>query len=313
VRDLGASNVGLVKSGAGLFDPLNPTGRFSLDLAQPFDRAIIDMHKSLDKQDEASKINNFLSVTYNGRAVELGESGDIQDWPVPDSGTLAYDYVSGKRMPRDARAQRALVFESFLHDMTNMFAADFERLVHLRAACVAHYFTCAQAAEILSLFTYTQRCDALAVMFRRIVDSQNFGHTIWKLLSPAERLEARARLNEALAPFLPESEKVRPSVRRERRARKSMPSHVRDETRARPCSRLALSSARATRARAASPLRRSSSSSQRWSARRRTHSTRSPPSSPRRGPPSCRACAAPSPRRSPTSRTAQPARTRTRS
>jgi Ran GTPase-activating protein (RanGAP) involved in mRNA processing and transport len=209
VRDVGLHGVGLERSGVGLFDPLNPTGRFSLDLAAPFDRAVFEAHKELDLQDEASGIDNFLSVRHNGKHLLFEEDGaSIQEWPTPAEGTLTYDYVSGKRVPREARAQRDAVFESFKHDMAHAHSSDFERLVHLRMACITHFFTCEQARQLLLLFTYTQRADASVVLFRRCVDPQHF-ELIWKVLSGAERADLRARLDEALKPYLPEEERVR--------------------------------------------------------------------------------------------------------
>jgi len=208
LRDLGLRGVALEHSGVGLFDPLNPTGRFTVDLADPFERSIVHSHLELDRQDEASGIDNFLNVKLNGKEVVFGDGGDIQSWRLPAAGTLTYDYVSGKRVPRDARAQRDAVFASFCSEMESSHSADAERLVALRLACITHFFTCAQARQLLVLFTYTQRADAAIILFRRCVDPQHFG-AIWQLLSAAERNDMHERLGEALEPYLPEDERVK--------------------------------------------------------------------------------------------------------
>jgi Ran GTPase-activating protein (RanGAP) involved in mRNA processing and transport len=41
VRDLGLQDCSTSKTGAGIFDPLNPTGQYSLDLAKEFDRELL--------------------------------------------------------------------------------------------------------------------------------------------------------------------------------------------------------------------------------------------------------------------------------
>lgn len=204
VRDLSLHGVALERSGVGLFDPLNPTGRFTLDLSDPFDRSIFANHLELDRQDEASGIDNFLNVALNGKPLELADGQELSDWKAPAQGTLTYDYVSGKRVPRDARAQRDTVFASFHRELaSSLMASDAERLVSLRTACITHFFTCAQAKELLLLFGYTERADAAIILFRRCVDPQHFG-LIWDLLSPAERAALQERLDEALTPYLPE-------------------------------------------------------------------------------------------------------------
>jgi Ran GTPase-activating protein (RanGAP) involved in mRNA processing and transport len=41
VRDLGLQDCSTNKTGAGIFDPLNPTGRFSLELVKEHDREVL--------------------------------------------------------------------------------------------------------------------------------------------------------------------------------------------------------------------------------------------------------------------------------
>ncbi|KAJ1627881.1 hypothetical protein T492DRAFT_168552 [Pavlovales sp. CCMP2436] len=208
VRDLGLHGVALEHGGIGLFDPLNPTGRFRVDLADGFERAVLLSHLELDRQDEASGIDNFLNVRLGGKEVEFGEGKDIQDWSAPAAGVLTYDYVSGKRVPREARAQRDPVFQSYRREMANARTREFELLLHLRTACITHFFSCEQAAQLLLLCTYTLRADAAVILFRRCVDPQNFSK-VWALLAPAETTALHERLGEALLPYLPEAERLK--------------------------------------------------------------------------------------------------------
>jgi len=46
VRDLGLQDCQTVKGGAGLFDPLNPTGTYTLNLAHEYDRSIFTKLKA---------------------------------------------------------------------------------------------------------------------------------------------------------------------------------------------------------------------------------------------------------------------------
>ena len=100
VRDLGLQDClgGPVGSktggsrGGSLFDPLNPTGHYVLNLADKFDCNILERLKELDRMDEASGIDNFLNVVHEGKRVPFTGEGnepvkdqaaDIQEWKVP--------------------------------------------------------------------------------------------------------------------------------------------------------------------------------------------------------------------------------------
>lgn len=115
VRDLGLQDCSTCKSAAGLFDPCNPTGHYALDLADPFERGILERLKDLDRMDEKSGLDNFINIRHEGAAisfpllcrkapgVDLLEVADLQNWPVPESGVLHFDYVETKKIPERAR------------------------------------------------------------------------------------------------------------------------------------------------------------------------------------------------------------------
>ena len=50
--------------------------------------------------DEVTGDDNFLNLRHNSAPLTV----DIQKWEVPDGGVLSFDYVSLKRVPKDARA-----------------------------------------------------------------------------------------------------------------------------------------------------------------------------------------------------------------
>lgn len=43
-----------------------------------------------------------MNCRYNSKSIEC----NIQEWPVPETGILQLDYVSSKRVPKEAKAQR---------------------------------------------------------------------------------------------------------------------------------------------------------------------------------------------------------------
>ena len=67
---------------------------------------MLERLRELDRMDEASGIDTFLNVTHNGKIVPFTEEEDIQAWKLPASGMCTFDYISGKKVPKDARAQR---------------------------------------------------------------------------------------------------------------------------------------------------------------------------------------------------------------
>lgn len=203
VRDLGLQAVPLERSGVGLYDPLNPTGRFLLDLADKYDRSVAESHLELARQEAVSGAGGLLNVAHGGKPLNLAEGADIRSWPLPAAGTLAYDFVSAKRVPPDTRAEEDERFAPFQRELASSQRSDSERLLALRIACMTHYFSCAQARELLLAFSYMQRADAVVVLFRRCVDLGERGDSIWALLAPAERTALRERLGEALLPYLP--------------------------------------------------------------------------------------------------------------
>ena len=163
VRDLGLQDClgGPVGSKTGgscmrgsLFDPLNPTGHYVLNLADKFDRTVLERLRELDRMDEASGIDNFLNVAHNGKPVPFtgegnepvpGTAADMQKWPVPEAGMCTFDYVSGKRVPKDAHAQRDEVFQSLKRELSNPALSEDHRLLMLRTSAITHYWSAAQA------------------------------------------------------------------------------------------------------------------------------------------------------------------------
>jgi len=208
VRDLGLQDCSTNKKGAGIFDPLNPTGQYSLELHKEFDRELLRRLKQLDLMDEATGDDNFLNIKYNGKTIDL----DIQEWAVAETGVLVFDYVSCKRVPKDARAQRDEVFYSFRKELANPALSEETKLLMLRSSATTHFWNCAQVRQLIQLITYRQRVDAVVMLFRRIVDLESSFHTVvYCALKPGECAALRTRLGAPLLKLLPEDESLLPA------------------------------------------------------------------------------------------------------
>jgi len=194
------------KSGTGIFDPLNPTGSYGLDLAAPPDREVLERLLEADRMDEASGIDNFRNVVYEGRAVGFPDGEDIQDWPIPERGVLAFDYVSGKKLPGGAHPIREEALTSFLRSFSSPALSEPTKLTMLRTAATTHYYRAAQARRIISHLSFPRRADAAVMLFRRIVDLGRFVDEVYRPLTTVEKRALRERLGEALAPLLPPEE-----------------------------------------------------------------------------------------------------------
>ena len=214
VRDLGLQdcatqligNASHLKFSDGIFDPKNPTGHYTLELGDAFDVERFEKLLELDKMDEASGIDNFINVVCDGQAVDFGTDGDIQTWKAPAAGTLQFDYVATKRVPKEAKAQRDEVFQSFRKELANPALSEETKLLMLRSSATTHYWSAEQVKQLVTLITYQRRVDAVVMLFRRIVNLDSFYHDVYQTLKPDERASLRRRLGESLARLLIEHE-----------------------------------------------------------------------------------------------------------
>jgi len=215
VRDLGLQDCSTQLIGAtsalklsdGLFDPKNPTGHYTLELADAFDLERFDKLKELDRMDEASGMDNFINVRCDGRELPFeGEGNDIQAWKPPEAGVLSFDYVATKRVPKEAKAQRDEVFQSFRKELANPALSEDTKLLMLRASATTHYWNATQVRQLVTLITYKRRVDAVVMLFRRIVNLDNFYHEIFQVLKPTEQKALKKRLGESLARLLVDHE-----------------------------------------------------------------------------------------------------------
>ena len=89
---------------------------------------------------------------------------------MPAGGLVTFDYVSGKRVPKDARAQRDEVFQSLKRELSNPALSEDHRLLMLRTSAITHYWNASQVRQLVALITYQRRVDAAIMLFRRCVD-----------------------------------------------------------------------------------------------------------------------------------------------
>jgi Ran GTPase-activating protein (RanGAP) involved in mRNA processing and transport len=210
VRDLGVQDCSTFKSGDGIFDPKNPTGHYRLELSDAFDVERFEKLREADRADEASGIDNFINVKLDGTAVDLPldpeGKPDIQKWTPPATGVLLFDYVATKRVPKEAKPQRDEVFQSFRKELANPALSEDTKLLMLRSAATTHYWSAAQVVQLVKLITYQRRVDAVVMLFKRIVDIEQFYSEVWSELRPSERSAVRIRLGILLARLLAEHE-----------------------------------------------------------------------------------------------------------
>ena len=213
VRDLGVQDCSTFKSGDGIFDPKNPTGRYKLEMSDTFDLERFEKLRKLDLMDEASGIDNFINVKLDGSAVDMPLDGegkpDIQKWKPPEKGLLLFDYVSAKRVPKEAKPQRDEVFQSFRKELANPALSEDTKLLMLRSAATTHYWSANQAVQLIKLITFQRRVDAVVMLFKRIVDMENFYSEVWSELKSSEKSAVRIRLGILLARLLAEHEPER--------------------------------------------------------------------------------------------------------
>ena len=206
VRDLGLQDCSTFTSGDGIFDPRNPTGHYKLELSDAFELERFEKLRELDKMDEASGMDNFINLKLDGVEVAFAEGQDILSWKPPLQGALHFDYVATKRVPKEAKAQRHEVFQSFRKELSNPALSEETKLLMLRSAATTHYWSAAQVRELIVLITFQRRVDAVVVLFRRTVDLDQFYAEVWTLLKHSEQLSVRRRLGESLARLLKEHE-----------------------------------------------------------------------------------------------------------
>jgi len=198
------------KGGQGIFDKTNPTGQYALQLSDEFDLETFKKLLDQDKMDEASGIDNFINLKLDGVELAFKEGEDIQSWGAkpPPAGLLEFDYVSTKRVPKEAKPQREEVFLSFRKELSNPALSDETKLLMLRSAATTHYWSSAQVRQLVMLITYRRRVDAVVMLFRRTTDLPQFYSEVWTLLKRDEQQALRRRLGESLARLLKEHEPV---------------------------------------------------------------------------------------------------------
>ena len=211
VRDLGLQdcstqmmgNVHATRGADGLFDPKNPTGHYTLELADAIDMSYFDKLKELDRMDEASGMDNFINVKCDGADVVCD---DLKAWKAPPRGRLTFDYVATKRVPKEAKAQREEVFQSFRKELANPALSEETKLLMLRASATTHYWNATQARQLITLIDYRRRVDAAVMLFRRIVNLDQFYDEVYKVLKQIEQRALKRRLGESLARLLHDHE-----------------------------------------------------------------------------------------------------------
>ena len=169
-------------------------------------------------QVESSPIENMLNVRLDGKDIAAArdredeesfahdtsddhhEPLDMKKWDCPPSGILTFDYVSSKPVPRGAVEQSDEVYHSFKRELGNPALFDDAKLLMIRTAATTHYWKAEQARELVSLVPFPRRDEAAVMLFRRVIDEDNFGPRVFSLLRGSEAKGLLKRLGDVFTP-----------------------------------------------------------------------------------------------------------------
>ncbi|KAK3276539.1 hypothetical protein CYMTET_15393, partial [Cymbomonas tetramitiformis] len=176
---LGLQGVSFSKgTAAGLanFNSNNPDGEYTLNLADPVQRAVAAQLCALETKHPGS----WRRFQLNGRSMQFSGQGSMSfaslDFPtsLPTSGSFDLLFKANLGAPADEHVIDKEDLDNMLGQLANPRGSDFHRLDLVRMFAAGHHFTCAQAAQLLSTFGFgDEKVHAALYMFARVVDVQH--------------------------------------------------------------------------------------------------------------------------------------------
>ena len=76
-----------------------------MQLGDAFDLERFEHLRELDNRDELSGLDNFINLKLDGLELAFPEGSDITAWKPPAGGTLRFDYISQKKVPKEAKPE----------------------------------------------------------------------------------------------------------------------------------------------------------------------------------------------------------------
>eukprot|EP00948_MAST-09A_sp_MAST-9A-sp1_P000824 g824.t1 len=161
----------------------NPTGHYSLDLANHNDFYVAqqimltDVEENLRKKEnntvdvsQFGNYSNFRNAVFNDKAIELSPHFTLKH-----EGFLSFDYVSTLRPPADAECISSERLQNELEYMAVQYNNRDDQLSYLRRILsTRYYFSSQTVTKVIFFFVESRHClEAFVTLFSRIEDEEN--------------------------------------------------------------------------------------------------------------------------------------------
>eukprot|EP00656_Telonema_subtile_P046537 TRINITY_DN5301_c0_g1_i2.p1 TRINITY_DN5301_c0_g1~~TRINITY_DN5301_c0_g1_i2.p1 ORF type:complete len:721 (-),score=159.62 TRINITY_DN5301_c0_g1_i2:55-2217(-) len=197
------------------FNERNPTGSYTLDMAQEYQRDVALKMVELGQHDK------LRSATLGGKNLSQAGNGEawrntcmngepfvysMPGWNPPNSGILTFDYSANTRPPSEAREMHEDQLQDIINHMKKWGHAFVHKMmVWLRKRSSTMYISCAQLKSLLvgPLAQHKQpsRVSLTVLLWTRLVDPDQT-HLVWGCFKPDGQDQLRSRLGY-LATFNP--------------------------------------------------------------------------------------------------------------
>lgn len=164
----------------------NPTGSYSLDLANSADRAVGERLLLLDRWEAAldrkhgrrdisrhGNASHIRNEMFNGRSLHL-TFHSVAEWKMSEAGQFEFDYVSNQRPKRNMPALSSSLWESILIETYEAPSTPEDKIAALRAISANFYLAASHVRALIGYFkTAIQRSNVFIIFCMRIVDMHN--------------------------------------------------------------------------------------------------------------------------------------------
>jgi Ran GTPase-activating protein (RanGAP) involved in mRNA processing and transport len=166
------------------FNVDNPNGHYCLDLENPSDHAVAERLLVLDrwetsialklKRVDTSQRGNYSQIRnemYQDRPLRCSS---LQEWNMPESDKLQFDYSSGKRPPPTAAPIDDTTFSNILVSLQNSDCEAHDQIEALQMASHMFYICSKQLRGLLGVYANRDsRLELFILLFLRVVDFYN--------------------------------------------------------------------------------------------------------------------------------------------
>jgi Ca2+-binding EF-hand superfamily protein len=195
------------------FNVDNPNGRYKLDLESASDHAVAERMVLLDrweagvarklKRVDTSQLGNFSQIRNVCFQHQRRKQG-IQEWRMPETGILEYDYSTGQRPPSTAKQLDDQTYSNILVGLHSSECGTQDQLLSLQAISHQVYITAMQMRGFLGIYKEkSARWSLFVLWLPRIMDWHNEKVFRVAFEDDSELCELRDRLGwVTLFPFI---------------------------------------------------------------------------------------------------------------